>query len=98
MDEKYETGPYAHIDDRGDGAQCVISDDMHALLVPGLVEAFARTRAEMNRHLYGSMWDTKPAKPRSWLSKRITRTRHWLAERLVDLAEWVGGYDVRGDW
>lgn len=77
-----------------------ISNAMHKdLLSAGLANAMAETQKAINKNLYGSMWDNyKPAKPKPWISRKITAIRHWLAETLVDIAEFIGGYDVRGDW
>lgn len=71
-----------------------IGPELKALLEAG----YTQTREAMNRNLYGSMWDRKPTKPKSWLSKQITTVRHALADRLTSFASFVGGYDVRGDW
>lgn len=108
--EKYEKVPYVGYDKLVVSGEEVLPDTPQAyshsfivdtgalsdLLKQRMGEAFATTQAEMNRNLYASMWDIKPAKPKLWLSKQISRARHWLAEHLVDLAERVGGYDVRG--
>lgn len=71
-----------------------IGPELKALLEAG----YTQTREEIDRNLYASMWDIKPTKPKSRLSRKITAVRSYLAEHLVDLAEFIGGYDVRGDW
>lgn len=67
-----------------------------ALLRKRLQEGYDATKREIDRNLYEPLFEygtaTKPLR-----LVRFARARGWLAERLVDLAEWIGGYDVRGD-
>lgn len=65
------------------------------LLRPGMQRAQEVITRNLLENLYA---DYTPAKPTPWYARTIRRARRWLGDKLTDLASWVAGYDVRGDW
>ncbi len=67
-----------------------------------LAEAMNRAQnaiaQNLNTELYGDAWYLQPHKPKSWLLFKVKAIRHYIGEKIADIASFVAGYDVRGDW
>lgn len=64
-----------------------------------LNDAMRRANDDMRRNLDTALFNNyQPGKPMPRHKRIICAARRSVGEKMADLASWVAGYDVRGEW